>query len=206
MRNFLIVLFLILSLVSCGELTGKSTGANDSIPGKLLGGISFIELSNGKSLLAGTMRTGEAHSFKLKFSLPEGRSLRFYFFSDRGLTQGLIATFNRSGGKTSVNFSLNGESDTRVLDGVGELVDVVLDMHNDHEDAHFLLWNANGPFEDSEECVEDSTCLYNSEYYTFPNEGPWGSQGRAPGVFWGIQGDGSLIEFLEGPLGAVSDA
>ncbi len=206
MKKMIALLFISLVFNSCGELTGKSTGANETPFDKILGGIPFLEIGEGKLLLSGTMEAGGAHSFKMKFNLPEGKSLRFFFFSDRGLNNALVATFNRTGGKTFVNFSLNGESDTRELKDVGEVVDVMLDMHNDHEDSHFILWNSQGPYDDSEECVEDGNCLYNSEFYTFPNDGPWGSQGRAPGTFWGVQGDRSLIEDLEGPLGAVSDA
>jgi hypothetical protein len=206
MSSKLVILLLSLLLLSCGELTGESTGANDISINKFVGGLDFIEVGEGKALLNGTMNIGDAHSFKLKFKLTEGESLRFYFFANRKLTEGLIATFSRDNGNTTVNFSLNGVSDSRVLEGVGENLDLVLDVHNDHEDAHIILWNGQGPFEDTEECVDTLGCLYNTEYYTFPNDGPWGSQGRAPGTFWGVKGDKSLIESLQGPLGAVSDA
>jgi hypothetical protein len=206
MKSTLLILISALVFTSCGELTGNSTGANDNFLNKFVGGLSFIEVGEGKAILNGSMNASDAHSFKLSLKLTEGESVRFFFFSDRGLMGGLIATFSRSAGKTSVNFTLNGESDSRILEGVGEEVNVVLDMHNDHEDAHFMLWNGAGPFGDSEECVEDGSCLYNSEFYSFPNDGPWGSQGKAPGTFWGFQGDSSLILQLEGPLKAVSDA
>jgi len=216
MRKLLLAFISVLFLSGCGDLTGKNTGANvnninnnnnDGTPvARLLGGISYIELADNKTRLEGTMSKGGAHSFRVKFNLPEGESLRYSFFSAKELNDGVIITFSRVGSDVTANISLNGVSDSRVLNGVGEVVDLVVDIHNDHEDAHILLWNKSGPFGDEEECVDEETCLYNTEYYTFPNDGPWGSQGRAPGTFWGVQGDRSLIILLEGPLGAVSDA
>lgn len=206
MNKLLLVLASLLILSSCGELTGKETGANKLTEDILSGGISFIELGDNKILLEGTMNKGDAHSFNLKFRLPEGKSLRYFFFSKRNLEGGVSVTFSRQDSELSVNIELNGVSDTRVLTEIGEVVDVVIDIHNDHEDAHILLWDKSSSFGDEEECVDDGSCLYNTEYYTFPNDGPWGSQGRAPGTFWGVQGDRSLIIQHEGPLGAVSDA
>jgi len=204
--KLLLTILLALSLTSCGDLTGKSTGANDFLTSNLIGGLNFVKLSDGKSLLEGTMNQSEGHSFKMKFRLPEGKSLRFFFYSNKSLSNGVVATFSRNGGKAFVNLSLNGVTDTREIINQGEVIDLVMDIHNDHSDAHILLWNASGPFGDAEECVDDESCLYNTEYYNFVNDGPWGSQGKAPGTFWGVQGDASLIEKMEGPLGAVSDA
>jgi len=208
MKKLFLILLCSFVLTSCGDLTGKSTGANDIPSDNLLGGIAFIELSSGKNLLNGTMNVGDAHSFRLNFKLPDGKSLRYFFFSERSLNGGVIATFTRTGSDVGVNITLNGVSDSRVLTGLGEELDLRFEIHNDHEDAHILIWNESGPYGDTDGCVNDESCLYNTEYYTFPNtdDGPWGSQGRAPGTFWGVQGDRSLILKLEGPLGALSDA
>ena len=208
MKKILLTILSTVLLSSCGELTGKSTGANDVPSDNLLGGIAFIQLSSGKNLLNGTMNAGDAHSFRLNFNLPDGKSLRYFFFSQKSLDGGVILTFTRDGLDVGIEVSLNGISDFRVLKGLGEELDFRFEVHNDHEDAHLLMWNESGPFGDTDGCVNDESCLYNSEYYTFPNtdDGPWGSQGRAPGTFWGVQGDRSLILKLEGPLGALSDA
>ena len=119
----------------------------------------------------------------------------------------MIATFTRVNGKLNVNFTLNGVSDSREVGEFPEVVDIVVDVHDDHGDAHLLLWKNGGPYGDREECVGDGSCLYNTEYYTFPNPGPWGGQGRAArDTFWGLKGDSSLILSLEGPLEAISNA
>jgi hypothetical protein len=206
MKKLFYLLFSVVLLSSCGELTGGKTGANDLIVDELLGGISFVKIGEGKNLLDGTMDKGGAHSFRMKFNLPEGKSLRYFVFSNKTLDNGLIVTFSRVGGELMANFTLNGVSDSRSLGSFPEVIDLALDVHNDHEDAHILLWKYGTTYGDAEECVDDGNCLYNTEYYTFPNEGPWGSQGRAPGTFWGVQGDSSLILSLEGPSGAISDA
>ena len=206
MNKLISLLLSVFLLVSCGDLSGKKTGANDFFNDDIIGGISFVKIGEGKSLLNGTMEQRQAHSFRMKFRLPSGESLRYFVFSDKNLNSGLVITFSRVGSELMATFSLNGTSDSRSLGDFPKVVDVVLDAHNDHEDTHILLWKYGTTYGDSEGCVDDETCLYNTEYYTFPNEGPWGSQGKAPGTFWGLQGDRSLILSLEGPSDAISDA
>lgn len=207
-----IILFLIFSsfLSGCKELTGDHTGANDlPFQGKFVGGLLFVELEGGKSLLNGTMNQGDSHSFRLKFQLRDGESLRYFFFANKDLNDGVIVTFSRDSNEVWMKLSLNGVSDTQNLGALPETIDLLIDIHNDHEDAHLLAWqrqNDSDIYDDSEGCVEAKSCLYNTESYTFPNEGPWGSQGRAQGNFWGIQGERSRVLLLEGPLKAISDA
>ncbi len=204
--KILLLIFIILQLVSCGELTGDKTGANDFLISELIGGQAFIELSNGKNLLSGTMKKGEAHSFRINFQLPENESASFFFYANQQLENGLSISFTRSGDEIITIITLNGITDRRSLGKRPNNIDLILDVHNDHEDAHILLWNYKGPYGDTEECVEDKSCLYNSEFYTFPNDGPWGGQGKASGTFWGVQGPRSFFIKLEGPSGAISDA
>ena len=99
-----------------------------------------LELGDGKKLLNGTMDQGGAHLFRLKFRLPLENKVHFWFFSNRILQEGVLLTFTRRVAGVDVTFTLNGVSDTRLLNGVGEVVDLELDIHNDHEDAHFILW------------------------------------------------------------------
>ena len=90
------------------------------------------------------MNAGDAHSFRLNFNLPDGKSLRYFFFSQKSLDGGVILTFTRDGLDVGIEVSLNGISDFRVLKGLGEELDFRFEVHNDHEDAHLLMWNESG--------------------------------------------------------------
>ena len=70
----------------------------------------------------------------------------------------------------------------------------------------FFYGEEGGPYGEAEECIDLGNCLYNTEYYTFPNPGPWGGQGKAAGTYWGLEGDHNLILKLQGPRTALSDA
>ena len=85
----------------------------------------------------------------------------------------------------------------------GDVVHLSIDLHNDHTDLHLLVWDAEGPFGDQDECTFEGTCLYNSEDFAFDY---WLGVGRLNGVYWGVKGKTNLILSLEGPLEGLSDA
>ena len=225
-KKSLITIFSTLLLSSCGlelggalvkgisdvdfdQFLGTSTGANDFIINDLIGGISFVEVGPGKALFNGTLANGgsSAHAFNIKTKVAEGKILKFYFNADKTLTNGIIVSLTKVGDKAEIGLEINGSAHSIETElSSDNIMDLVIDVHNDHEDAHILIWDANGPKGDAEECVETGDCLYNTEYFTDPNPGPWGDQGKGPGVFWGFEGDNTLIIEVSGPNEALSNA
>jgi len=206
--NLLLIIVANLFLFSCKELTGENTGANIIDSGQeLIGGLDAINAGENKFLLKGTTDNGgnSGHSFRLRFKLPEAEKLSFYFFISKNFSGGASYSFTRVEGTVKLTMSLNGKSHTRELTTFNdsEIIDVDLDVHNDHTDVHLLVWDRSGPHEDTEECSFDGGCLYNSEDFAFDI---WLGVGRASGTFWGFQGKKSLVIILEGPLPAISDA
>ncbi|WP_127716766.1 hypothetical protein [Halobacteriovorax sp. HLS] len=211
MNKFTIIILTLLNLLvtSCGALTGADTGANllDDPINKIIGGLDAITTADGKFLLRGTSDNGgnSAHSFHLKFKLPEGRKLKFHFFSSRDLSGGADFEFSKNAGKVSLEISINGKSHLREISTLNntEVIDIDIDIHNDHTDVHMLAWDHLGTHSDDEDCTFDGGCLYNTEDFAFDT---WLGVGKAGGSFWGFSGDSELIILLEGPLGALSDA
>ena len=211
-KSLLLPLGLCLSLMGCSELTGGRTGANDLPTDQqddLVGGIGFKPIVDGKFLFEGTMDNGgdSGHNFEVSLKLEEGKKAQFWFFADKQLSQGVGLAVEKVADDAVVTVSVNEVSHSIALPlSDDNTLDISIDIHNDHEDAHILIWNLNGPFGDAEECVEDEACLYNTEFFTDPNPGPWGSQGRGPGSFWGFEGDKEMILKLSLPKGAKSNA
>jgi len=207
--NLILLIAISNLLISCEELTGKSTGANiiSESGNEFIGGLEGIHAGNDKFILRGTTDYGgnSGHSFRLRFKLPEGEQLNFFFFMSRNFSGGAIYTFTRTSGVVNLNISLNGKSHTHELKTYNstEVIDIELDVHNDHTDAHLLAWKYSGPYEDAEECTFDGSCLYNSEDFSLD---VWLGVGRASGSYWGFQGSKSLILILEGPRPALSRA
>ena len=78
MNNMLkiVMLLLSLSLISCGQLMGDKTGANDmpEMGLKTIGGLEATDVETDSYLLKGTASNGgyASHNFKVKFKLPKG--------------------------------------------------------------------------------------------------------------------------------------
>ena len=205
--HFIFIFLSALTLSSCTELTGESTGANVIENNQeLIGGIEAVKADGSKFLLNGTVDNGgnSGHGHRLKFNLPEGETLTFYFFITKGFEGGVEYTFTRSQGIVNLKMDINGITHDIDLDDFSdsEVIDLDLDIHNDHTDIHLLIWDKNGPHEFYEECSYDGGCLYNSEDFAFDI---WLGVGRASGTFWGIQGNKSLIIKLEGPNPPLTD-
>ena len=206
--NVLFIVNISVFMVSCAELSGEGTGANNEQPEQeRIGGIDAISAGGNKFLLDGTSENGgnSGHSYRLQFKLPEEEVLKFYFFITDSFSGGAVYSFTRVEGVVKLTISINDLSHTIDLTDFNdsEVVDLDIDIHNDHSDIHVLVWDRNGPHDSAEECTFDGGCLYNSEDFAFDI---WLGVGRASGTFWGIQGNKSLILTLEGPLPPLSDA
>jgi len=208
--KILLVIFSSLALISCDDLTGADTGANDIPAGaNALGGVVYKKISGNKLLFEGTMDNGgdSSHNFELELKLQDDKKGIFYFFANDELNQGMKLIVEKIGGNAKITLQINGFSHfvekSLPADGVLRLS---FDAHNDHEDAHILIWNLAGPFDDSEECAFDGTCIYNTESFTDPNPGPWGTHGKGSGSFWGFEGDKEIILKIKGPVRPISDA
>ncbi|MCY4523494.1 MAG: hypothetical protein OXB84_02015 [Halobacteriovoraceae bacterium] len=199
-------LLVLLLLNSCGE----NTGANDlSFQQSItVGSVSAVRLEDERYLFSGTMPDGGDSSrnfrFKIKNPGPE-ESVSFFFFSDRNLRGGLEVILSASEEGMAMKFSLNGTEHETFLVSESDAVNISIDVHNNHSDMHIIVWRGNqSVFADNEDCVDEGTCLYNTERFIVP-EGPWGGQGKAIGTYWGFAGDKDLILELHGPLRNLSD-
>ena len=195
MKKILLILTLF-SFVSCSDLTGESTGANNLGLGGLLGNISFVEVGSNLYRLEGTATNGgnTAHSYNLDFKLGNSDEFSVLLFTREDLSGGLEVKFTRVDANTvKAKFSLNGTEDFVNFES-SENVSVVIDIHNDENDAHIIMWDQTGPFGD-EECMDDETCLFNTDHFGTK----WGSHGKAAGSFWGVKSIKENIIKLEGP-------
>lgn len=206
--NIISIFILSSLLISCGELSGSNTGAN-LLPNsaELVGGLDAVKSGDKRYLLSGTVDNGgnSGHNFRTKFKLNNGETIKFYFFASKKLSGGVVYTFTRTNGVVTLEMTLNGLTDTVELTQFEniEIIDLDIDIHNDHTDIHHLVWDYNGEHSDAEECTFDGDCLYNSEDFAFD---VWLGVGRASGTFWGFEGDKSQVIILEGPLEAISNA
>ena len=114
---------------------------------KMVGAIPFAALGETRFFFKELWPNGgnSGQNFGLKFRLPEGSEIRFFFFANRDLTGGVEVSFSRSSGNVSVTFSLNGSTHTEDLGQRSDTLDLSLDVHNDHTDAHILLWGGGRP-------------------------------------------------------------
>lgn len=209
MTRILLSLFLIISFSSCDQLTGASTGANDFLGELTVGGLAFAEVGSNKIRFEGTANNGgdEGHHFEIRLNFPLGEKAKFFFFASQSLQGGVEILLDRVGAEVDVTIGLNGVSHTHRFSMNGDELALGIDIHNDHSDAHILIWPLGGPYAVAEDCVDLSGadfCIYNTDSFTDPFAPspafPWGSQGRASGVNWGFEGDRDIILELRGPL------
>ena len=207
MKNLIFFILSISLLCSCAELTGESTGAN-IIENKqeVIGGVNAVRANDNKFILNGSVDNGgnSGHGYRLRFNLPEGENLKFYFFTSNNFSGGLVYTFSKEEGVVNLEMSINELSHSIELNkfNSSEIIDLDIDIHNDHSDIHQLVWDRDGPHGFYEECTFEDECLYNSEDFAFDI---WLGVGRASGTLWGFEGDKSFILKLEGPLPPLTD-
>lgn len=206
LKNLSLILSVLL-FSSCTELSGEYSGA-DVIEDQTeyVGGVEAVTAGEKKYLLSGVAENGgnSGHFYRLKFSLPDNEILSFHFFTNEKLERGLTYQFERVDGVVNLKIDINDLTHTIELSNYNdeEVIDIDIDIHNDHTDIHLLVWEHDGNHESYEECSYDGGCLYNSEDYAFDI---WLGVGRASGTFWGVSGNKDLIETLEGPLAPISD-
>ena len=209
--NRFVGFFSALLVLSCSDLTGETAGGDvpnvDKVGVVQIGGTDGIDVGKGRFLLDGVADNSgnSGHNFHLRFRLPEGESVKFFFFASRkNLEGGVELSWFRSEGKVAMEISLNGNVHRHRLPVFDdrEEIDMEFDVHNNHSDIHILVWERSGPRGNLEGCTFDGGCLYNTEDFVFE---AWLGVGRASGVHWGFQGDRELILSLEGPLGPDSD-
>ena len=201
----LLLLFLVSFSLSCSDLTGeRSDDAHNiqKVSTNEVGGVNAIELGGDRFLFDGIVdRAGNSrHRFHLRFRLPEGEPVKFFFFSSKtDLSGGLELLWMRTEDGVVMEFSLNGIAHRHRVPTFDdrEEIDVDVDVHNDHTDIHILAWDKLGMQGEHEGCTYDGECLYNTEDFAFD---VWLGVGRAGGVHWGFQGDRDLLILLEGPL------
>lgn len=199
-RIILILIPTFLLLASCGKLTGNSTGANDLLSEDLIGGIGAISIGSNRYLFQGSANNGGnvGNNYKLVFNLLEGQSMEFFLHGDRSLQGAGAFKFSRNDGKVTLQISVNGKSDQKVLTQFENInpIDIEIDFHNDHTDVHILVWKLSGPHNDAEGCSFDSTCIYNTEDFALD---VWLGVGKAGGPFWGMNGNRDSVISAVGP-------
>lgn len=203
----LVLLIALVFLGGCDFLTGENTGANEGISEiRRIGGLDAAE-KEGFYLLSGVMENGgnSAHNFHVHFKLVENKPVTFFIFSNNTLNGGASFEFQYIDRKVQMTVSLNGINHTHEVKRLGRLreLDLDIELHNDHTDAHILIWHRRGLHEDTEECSFDGGCIYNSEDFAMDT---WLGVGKARGSYWGFMGDSGTIIELEGPLLPLSDA
>ena len=208
--------------LSCGDLSGEKTGANDIDQPKtenqdksadlkenpapnFIGGLVSKKIES-RYMLEGTTTNGgnSSHAFKMKFSVSKEK-LSFHLYTDSNLENGLNLDFHiDETNKLIMKAVLN--TTTHEVDMSGAVknneLDLVVELHNDHTDAHLIIWHNNGQFVADDECSWEDRCIYNSEGVDYPS--PWLDSGRAAGNYWGVSGNISQIESLEGPIDAFA--
>jgi hypothetical protein len=186
-------------LVSCDELTGSSTGANDNITDTIVGdGLTQIGRNiNGNGELAFSTGLGlvnSSKSFRLRFELEDNGSVEIITYATRGLQNGISFKYTKLGNllKLEVSGGNVKKEFTDVLQDFNPITELhfVMDVHNGHADAaHLLIWpyTASGIYHS-----HDATL--NSDDFKFPyDEGgldfsEWYSTGvKGRGQFWGLR-------------------
>jgi hypothetical protein len=209
MPTFIASVALLTFLLGCTELTGGSTGALKKAANSLLvGGNESVEIATGNYLFSGTMDNGgrAGHNFDIDITLLQNEKATFTFASNRSLEGGLELTFTRTNQGLNLLANLNGKEHSFLIvnDSGSELFQLSIDIHNDHTDIHFLIWNSTGPFNDSDGCSFDGGCLYNSEDFALD---AWLGVGRARGGNWGLKKTApQKIKNAVGPRPPLSNA
>lgn len=186
--------FLVLGLFMASVLTGCGSDSDDDENGTQWGGIEYTYLDQGdlkienntlqgtgtilfKQPLSGGVDSG--HHLNLDFTLSPDSSLIVSTYADNQLKDGIQLVFRVSAeGKLSVLLK-HGETATDVSGSFMEVdvtkpVSLSIDVHNDEDPAHVLVWNGN------ETEFKEDTALLNSE------EDGNNVPGKGKDSYWGL--------------------
>ena len=172
------------TLFSCGKKSETKTECSEG--GKVSdvcfknlssSGLSFNNASisgTGSALavspLADSVDGGK--NIELTFSLNDGGSLILKAFSKTDLSGGVDIHLKRDASKLEIKFGESQEKEL-AIDAAGEMK-LLLDVHNDEDPAHIVIWNGAGVFS-----KEDS--ILNSE-----DDGAIKPSGKGGDKFWGV--------------------
>lgn len=211
MRHLFICLTLTLSLISCEQLTGASTGANDSAEiGKTRGGLLQQDGTlQGSGSIIFQKNLGPvkgAKSFEIIFELEPDGSLEIQTYTNENLEKGVGLKVQRVGDQLEVTVKGGGHEQVfyRPFENIdpSERIHWMIDSHNDHDDAnHLLIWEyrENGGY-------TTSNALLNSDFFKLPLDldglefYEWHDYGVVgQGAFWGlILEDSRVFEYETG--------
>jgi hypothetical protein len=132
---------------------------------------------SGSIIFASPLNTAPLQdNFALEFTVEEGGSMALVARSDGSLAHGLTVQFERSGTQLIASLKADGSGTAdHILDGVDAsgLISLAIDVHNNENPAHVLIWNA------ALDAFGEEDALYNSE-----------EDADAPGVgkgsLWGL--------------------
>lgn len=194
-------IFLFCLVLSACDLTGKSTGANDSLARGVLDVQGILQADGtlrGSGQIISSESLGQvrgARSFHLQFYLQEGGSLTLTTYANRELLDGVGVEFTREGQVLLVKFFGQGveiQIADRLLEfNAAQRVNFMLDVHNDHDDAaHLLIWPYLG---DNASAYGPQNALINTDFFQLPSglDGfdfpDWLDMSvKGNGAFWGL--------------------
>lgn len=199
MRSLLTGLVLCLTLASCDQLTGASTGANDSLgPGRTSGDLLQTDGSlqgHGEIIFSEPLGPIKgAKNFELIFELEVDGSLEVQTYTRDDLSGGVGLVVKRLNDQLEVRIKGDGYQKTFYTPfediDPSKKIHWVIDSHNDHDDAnHLLIWEYR-----SSGNYTASNALLNSDFFKLPLDldglefFEWHDNGvKGKGAFWGLK-------------------
>jgi hypothetical protein len=160
---FGILAILVISLfpAACSK---PSESKSDCIEGGKVGVVCFKSLNSpalsfssgtingtGSALAVGELatETSSGKNISVAFSLSDAGSLTLKTFSKPDLSGGVDIKLSRAGTKLELKFVKGAtESSAKELVGIdaSSEVKLIVDVHNDEDPAHILVWNGSGTF------------------------------------------------------------
>lgn len=157
-------------------LSGTPTVADDGISGS--GSVIFTS-----SL--GAVDSGR--HFQVAALLEEGESFTIHAYANDQLANGIDLVVSRPANTpTSLEVTVDGTDISSAYTEVAadQAINILMDVHNDENPAHVLIWPAG------ETAFDESTTLENSEDTSSVS-------GQGAGAFWGLTLDGAQITSAE---------
>lgn len=188
--------FFLILLGACGDDNGSTTlslnGAGYVVitPGSLQHNSDSVSGSGELVFNSPLSEVRSKHSYALSFTVEDGGSLTLGSHATNQLTNGIDIVMTRNGPALSVTIEAEGDqTDISAafagIDATGP-IDLQIDVHNDEEPAHILIWTGQS--------FEEDDAVFNSE-----DDGE--TPGNGSGRFWGL-----ILQNAEVNTAAVGDA